>query len=87
MRGIYITEEGKREIEGKIAKLEEQLGSKEMYQTLWYGLNYEKLMLKQILSTATILPIEDSWGNIKDMLDINTLPISYKQGVIIETKE
>jgi hypothetical protein len=87
MKGLYITEDGRRELESKIAEIEEQLGSKDMYLTVWYGLNHKKIMLKEILSTATILPVEDSWGDIKDMLDINTLPISYKQGVIIETKE
>jgi hypothetical protein len=85
MKGLYITEDGRRELEAKITKIEEQLDSKDMYQTLWYGLNYEKLMLKEILSTATILPVEDSWGKVP--MGTNECELTLPNGVIIENKE
>jgi hypothetical protein len=79
MKEIYLTEEGKKEIEAKIALYEScgllihQIGELTIY--------------KEILSSATILPVEESWENVKDLLDINTFPISYKNGVIIKPKE
>jgi hypothetical protein len=85
MKGIYITEEGKRELEEKIAELEEQLGSKELYLTVWYGLNHKKIMLKEILSTATILPVEDSWGKVP--MGTNECELTLPNGVIIQPKQ
>jgi|LakMenE01Jun11ns_1017448.scaffolds.fasta_scaffold9422875_2 hypothetical protein len=85
MKGIYLTEEGKQEIEAKIAKLENYTYAT---QNIWIeGQNSGMLeILEEILSSATILPV-DNWQNVKDMLDINTLPISYKEGVIIQPKQ
>jgi hypothetical protein len=51
---------------------------------LWRG--WVVHMLKEILLLSTILPV-DSWQNVKDMLDINTLPINYYKGIIIESKK
>jgi hypothetical protein len=81
MKGIYITEEGKREIEGKIDELERQLCLKKMYESTWHGLNGKKLMLKEILSTATILPVEDGYNEF--YYNSN----EYPQGVIIKPKQ
>jgi hypothetical protein len=85
MKGIYITEEGRREIEEKVVELEEQLGSKDIYLTVWYGLNHKKIMLKEILSTATILPVEDSWGKVP--MGTNECELTLPQGVIIKPKQ
>jgi len=85
MKGIYLTQEGKEEIEAKIAELDECIEDlkDEIMKDYFIG---KKTLLEEILSSATILPVEENWTNVKDMLDINTLPISYKQGVIIQPK-
>lgn len=85
MRGIYITEEGKRVLEAQIAELEQDLASKNMYGHIYYGLAGKKLMLKEILSTATILPVEDSWGKVP--MGTNECELTLPNGVIIENKE
>lgn len=81
MKGIYLTEEGKKEIEAEINQIES------IYKTESSFLQGRIVSLRDILASATILPVEESWENIKDMLDINTFPISYKKGVIIESKD
>jgi hypothetical protein len=86
MKGIFLTEEGKQEIETKIAEIEKQMDKNREFASVFYALSGRNLMLKEILSSATILPVEKSWENVNDMLSINTLPISYKQGVIIQPK-
>ena len=55
MKGIYLTEEGRQEIEDKIAELE-----KNKYPKLRIDLD----VYKEILSSATILPVEESWTTI-----------------------
>ena len=55
MKGIYLTEEGKREIEAKITTLQSQrlLELKDdFYDTLYMG---QIKLLEEILSSATIL--------------------------------
>jgi len=42
-------------------------------------------MLKEILSTATILPVEDSWGKVP--MGTNECELTLPNGVIIENKE
>jgi hypothetical protein len=81
MNGIYITEEGKKELEAQIAELERQLYLKEMYESTWHGLSGKKLVLKEILSTATILPVEDGYNEF--YYNSN----EYPQGVIIKPKQ
>jgi hypothetical protein len=83
MKGIYLTQEGKQELEAKIA--ERRKYSPIETEDDWFE-NGELNVYKEILSSATILPV-DNWENIKDMLDINTLPISYRNGLIIQPKQ
>ena len=99
MKGIFLTEEGKKEIENKIAELEKHIENvikiADIASDKTYGISKTYLeiefrtkqnTLKEILSSAIVLPV-DNWQNVKDMLDINTLPISYKEGVIIQPKQ
>ena len=68
MNGIYLTQEGKQEIEAKIAELEIDLenhiqhckmnGSRYDYQ-FEQGIEF----YKEILSSATILPVYESLGH------------------------
>jgi len=91
MKGIYLTEEGKKAIEDKIAELEKE-------GDVWspcFGIAMD--VYQKILSTATVLPVEESWENIESKLDSNVyrptlkgnLPLrinKYPKGVIIEPK-
>jgi hypothetical protein len=81
MKGIYITEEGERGIEGEIAKLEKQMERNRRHESMFFTLSGKKLMLKEILSTATILPVEDGYNEF--YYNSN----EYPQGVIIKPKQ
>jgi hypothetical protein len=59
MKGIYLTEEGKKEIEDKIAELEKE-------GDVWspcFGIAMD--VYQEILSSATILPVEESFEQFK----------------------
>ena len=82
MKGIYLTQLGKQEIEDKIAELEEnQKDVKTDFD--WNKCVIEKNVYKTILSSATILPFEESWAAFDLKMDI----ISYPNGVIIQPKQ
>jgi hypothetical protein len=85
MKGLYITEEGRRGIEGKIANLEKQIERNRRHESRFFRLSGKKLVLKEILSTATILPVDDSW--VKVPMGTNECELSLPNGVIIEAKE
>ena len=86
MKGIYLTAEGKAEIEAEIAELEKIIES--LPFSFVKGSIQKKVLLKQILVSATILPVEESWED---------LPLSfwykdnserlYPNGVIIQPKQ
>jgi hypothetical protein len=99
MKGIYLTEEGKKEIEAKIIEssiinLELEKVEKHIRDKYWEW-NYLTNSTKQksyqeILSSATILPVEDNWDEIR-LLDIidssgtgNLTKAKYPNGVIIK---
>jgi hypothetical protein len=48
-------------------------------------IDWEIQYLKEILSSATILPVEESWGNMP--IGVNESELSYPQGVIIQPKQ
>lgn len=57
MKGIYLTQEGKKELEAKIADI-----NKTYHEYAdWEGKLRELEIYKEILSLATILPVEESW--------------------------
>ena len=87
MNGIYLTEEGKKEIEAKIAEIE---SSYREYAD-WEGKLGELKMLKEILSSATILPVEENWNKavpngIEEDTIFDYIQDKYPNGVIIEPK-
>jgi hypothetical protein len=92
MKGIYLTEEGKKEIEAKIAELESIPMSEKKWEDL-DSITSEIRVLKEILSSATILPVEDNWDEIRllDGIDSsgtgNLTKAKYPNGVIIKPKE
>jgi hypothetical protein len=86
MKGIYLTEEGKKEIEAKIAELEQfsPIDTFEDYTN--FG---KKQQLKEILSSATILPVGESWDTVEFSYDspLEDLEETYPNGVIIQPKQ
>jgi transcription elongation GreA/GreB family factor len=84
MKGIYLTQEGKQQIEAEIAELEIIRKESSSDNNDYYLGRIKEL--KEILESATILPVEESWDDVYDMLRINTFPIDYKNGVIINKK-
>ena len=92
MKGIYLTEEGKQAIEAKIAEIENDYfkvkGNDDADE---HYLDGARTYLKEILSSATILPVEESWDNlsaIRNRLDnLKFAKEKYPNGVIIQSKE
>jgi hypothetical protein len=94
MKGIYLTEEGKQEIEAKIAELDKIILLQPAH--LVQGFIHRKEFLKEILSSAIVLPVEESWErleeNLLEGLHENTkledvIYIDYPKGVIIQPKQ
>jgi len=90
MKGIYLTEEGKKAIEDKIDYLEESISRHPFDEILLNDRLYQKIeILKKILSSAKVLPVEESWTdfyNATSPLFRNFKPtdVEYPNGVIIE---
>ncbi len=88
MKGIFITEEGKQELEAILSELKiVGTNTNDIYVV---GQIY---ILKEILSSATILPVEESWKVIGENTgtfyddDAEVLHSHFKNGVIIKSKE
>jgi len=87
MNGIYLTEQGKEEIEAKIAELENETHGSDAYNLYKSGV---LSVFTLILKSATILPVEESWEQsifelpfyIKQQLENN-----FPNGVIIQPKQ
>jgi hypothetical protein len=91
---FFITEETKQEIEAKIAELEKEYNSTGETSLLRIEIQTEIDTLKSILSSATILPVEESWEDVlhstkkhKEYDYSGALKIDYPQGVIIQPKQ
>jgi hypothetical protein len=96
MKGIYITQDGKQEIEAKIAELER--GLKVLSLTEGFKDMGKISIYKEILASAIILPVEEDWsivGNksIKSLIDDQVeegkgiFEVHYPNGVIIQPKQ
>jgi hypothetical protein len=80
MKGIYLTEEGKKAIEDEIAELEDYtFATQDLY--LEGSIKGHLYCLKEILSSATILPIYESLGHAMQNKDLHN-----PNGVIIQPK-
>jgi hypothetical protein len=86
MKGIYLTEEGKQELESKIAELAELSTSKET-MSISYIAKHSAYSL--ILQSATILPVEESLNDIpiSVLMAKQNLSEYYPNGVIILPKQ
>jgi hypothetical protein len=93
MKGIYLTQEGKQELEAKIAEIKNIKKDIESINGDTSGINYALIMHENILSSATILPVAEYWDEalfkaiaVKEE-DINALDVTYPNGVIIQNKQ
>ena len=77
MKGIYLTEEGKKEIEAKISELS---GYKDQPETT------QLAVYKEILSSAIIIPVEENWDFMPYEQKYRTFFAErhYPNGVIIQ---
>lgn len=87
MKGIYLSEEGKKAIEDKIAELEDIIEKyKECKNWMWFDTVGQLEAYKEILSSATILPVEESWEGVsRDISPIDE--VYYPNGVVIQPKQ
>jgi hypothetical protein len=93
MKGIYLTQEGVQEIEAKIAELEKEIHGSKAYKFHKSG---AIAVFKSILSSATILPVEESWYKVIENVENDSQSLIlqtpfimkslYEQGVIIQPK-
>ena len=93
MKGIYLTEEGKQEIEARIDKLNKNISNFDE-NSAFLNIHYteyvkEKQILLKLLDSAIILPVKEN---------LKALPLSvlagkqdikdyYPNGVIIQSKK
>jgi hypothetical protein len=89
MKCIYLTEEGKQEIEAKIAELEKIITLHPAVHVI--GTIHRSELYKEILASAIILPVEESWEDSLDRTEVTDCiyanKLYYPQGVIIQTKQ
>jgi hypothetical protein len=82
MKGIYLTEEGKKDIQSKIDELKKY---SKTHKSDSVDVYYSLKIYKEILSSATILPVEESWKNIETKnKTFLTKQVEYPKGVIIK---
>ena len=70
MKGIYLTEKSKEEIEAKLAQLEKYKDSDKCNDPRdWSFVSGRQFTLSEILSSATILPVEESWRDLEQQAE------------------
>ena len=88
MKGIYLTDEAKKEIEAKIDELRNYSPLETDDDFINRG---KQIILEEILSSATILPVEKSWDDVELYPPDNGSQIEktlrLKNGVIIQPKQ
>jgi hypothetical protein len=93
MKGIYLTEEGKQELESQIYALEEYKDSDICKDPRdWSFVSGKQAIIKEILSSAIILPVEKSYNDIQHfetsehgtIIRKHFLMSNYSTGIIIQ---
>jgi hypothetical protein len=86
MKGVYLTEEGKKNIEAKISELEQSSPIDTFEDYTNFG---RKQQLKELLTSATILSVKESWDTVEFSYDspLEDLEETYPNGVIIQPKQ
>jgi len=88
MKGIYLTEEAKADLESLLTKYKEQT-----FPPPEGALLAIIFMLEKFLEHSVVLPVEESWSDIQDtVVSRKQLPFSYTEeyypnGVIIQPKQ
>jgi hypothetical protein len=82
---IYITQQKKEELEARISELDTIRNESSSDNNDWY-LGRIKV-LKEILSEAIVLPVEESWDEFYNNSDSLYNQEDYPNGVIIKPKE
>jgi hypothetical protein len=89
MNGIYLTEQGKKEIEAKMTELE-KLKNDTQATLEWNEAVVMINVYKEILSSATILPVYSNWDDVErfppDNESQSLKTLELKNGVIIQPK-
>lgn len=84
MKGIYLTQKSKQELEAKIAELKQ-------YSPLETDDDFfdrgKQIAFEEILSSATILPVETNMSYVKSQDFSDEFTIEYPNGVIIQPKQ
>jgi len=88
MKGIYLTEQTKQEIEAKIKELEKSEASHLSQNLIGFAnINHGFIdALKEILQSATILPVEESWEDVNYLYD-GVRKELFPKGLIIQPKQ
>jgi hypothetical protein len=88
MKGIYLTEQAKKELETEIAELARTYREYGSWEE-----NYGELQtLRKILSSAIVLPVEESWErlSLKAVGSTHAVPSAivekFENGLIIQPK-
>jgi hypothetical protein len=90
MKGIYLTEEGKKAIENRIDDLIKESNLGKTVPTVNSQMAISLIKFKEeILSSATILPVKESWDTVEFSYDspLEDLEETYPNGVIIQPKQ
>jgi hypothetical protein len=87
MKGIYLTRESKLDIESKIDELQKELQLVDnLFEDVVHNHNYISTKInvyKDILESATILPVVNNWDYILNSYKSSVLEY-YPKGVIIK---
>jgi len=88
MKGIFITEQGKQKLEDELAVLEDKMNAPSIqYSYGFYALYGKRLMLKEILKYAIVLPVEENIKYVKSGDFGDEFDVCYPNGVIIQPKQ
>jgi hypothetical protein len=86
---IYLTAESKQELEIELIKIDLKIQQQKSFEFpidyLLGELEGKKTIIQSILSSATILPVEESWDDVNyhNIRKYNT----HSNGVIIQPKQ
>jgi len=83
---FYITEETKKELENKIKTLE-KTKHETNFTIEWNEAVVMINLLKDVLSSSTILPVEESWAAITPSALVFHYNQNFPNGLIIQPKQ
>jgi hypothetical protein len=89
---IYLTDESKQELEIELIKIDLEIQQQKSFEFpidyLLGELEGKKTIIQSILSSATILPVEESWRKcgVVNREDREYVTHEYPKGVIIQSK-